>query len=210
MQLYLAYVSPNCRRPLAVAAHLGIDLEHVVVDFFKGEQKSPDYLAINPNGKIPTLVDGDLKLWESAAIMQYLADQKQANTLYPAELAARANVHRWMYWGLNHFGPAVGVFTWENFAKPTFGFGEPDQDRLANAKGDFATVAAILDAHLGENGPFVCGDEVTLADFGLAGAEHLWDRAQLPLDGHDNIIAWRARLNQVPAWQATAPEVPGG
>ncbi len=78
------------------------------------------------------------------------------------------------------------------------------------AKGDFATVAAILDTHLGENGPFVCGDEVTLADFGLAGAEHLWDRAQLPLDGHDNIIAWRARLNQVPAWQATAPEVPGG
>jgi len=94
MKLYSFPPSPNTWKVRAVAAHLGIPLEVEFVDLTKGASHSPDYLAINPTGRTPALVDGDFKLWESVAIMQYVAS-KTPNALWPDNARARADITRW-------------------------------------------------------------------------------------------------------------------
>ena len=94
--------SPNTWKVRAVAAHLGIPLEFEFVDLTKGASHTPGYLALNPTGRTPTLIDGDLKLWELTAIMQYLASRKP-NSLWPDDARARADIMRWQSWSLAHF-----------------------------------------------------------------------------------------------------------
>jgi glutathione S-transferase len=83
MILHTFVGSPNSRKVEAVILHLGLEVEIRNHDLFKGELRAPDYLAINPNAKVPTLVDGNFKLWESVAIMQYLAEKSGDDTLFP-------------------------------------------------------------------------------------------------------------------------------
>ena len=104
MKLYGFPPSPNTWKVRAVAAQLGIKLELQLVDLSKGEQRTPSYLALNPTGRTPTLVDGDFKLWESTAIMQYLAS-RSTNSLWPNDARVRADIMRWQSWQLQHFGP---------------------------------------------------------------------------------------------------------
>ena len=101
MKLYGFPGSPNTWKVRAVAAHLGLAVQDVLVDLGKGEQRAPDYLALNPTGRTPTLVYGDFVLWESAAIMQYLATQKP-NALWPEDTRTRADIMRWQSWHLQH------------------------------------------------------------------------------------------------------------
>ena len=81
-------------------------LDLVSVDLLKGAQRAPDYLALNPSGRTPTLVDGDFTLAESTAIMQYIA-AKTPNTLWPSDARARADISRWQCFGLAHLGQRV-------------------------------------------------------------------------------------------------------
>ena len=108
MQLYVIRGAPNSRKAEAVVAHLGLPVEQVELDIRKGEHKTADYLALNPNGLVPTLVDNDFILWESHAVMAYLADRFGAEGLYPKDLRLRAEVDRWMNWAQAHFGRAIG------------------------------------------------------------------------------------------------------
>jgi glutathione S-transferase len=102
MKLYGFSFSDNTWKVRAVAAHLGIALDDQLVDLSRGEQRAPDYLALNPTGRTPTLVDGDFVLWESNAIMQYLASGKP-NALWPDDARARADIARWQSWQLAHW-----------------------------------------------------------------------------------------------------------
>src|SRR5208282_545775 len=101
MKLYGFPPSTNTWKVRAVAAHLGIPLEVEIVDLSK--PRTPDYLALNPTGRTPTLVDRDFKLWESTAIMQYLASCT-ANSLWPNDSRKHADIMRWQSWGLAHWG----------------------------------------------------------------------------------------------------------
>ncbi|WP_253815910.1 glutathione S-transferase family protein [Vibrio coralliilyticus] len=83
MKLYAIVGSPNSRKVLAVINHLGLDIEIEYLDLFSGEHKQPEYVSLNPNAMVPTLVDGDVSLWESNAIIQYLAENSGINDLYP-------------------------------------------------------------------------------------------------------------------------------
>ena len=94
MRLYGFSASPRTWKVRAVAAQLDIPLEYVQLDAFRGENRTPQYLALNPTGRTPTLVDGDFVLWESDAIMQYLAS-KTPNTLWPDDARTRADIMRW-------------------------------------------------------------------------------------------------------------------
>src|SRR5262249_54179441 len=113
MKLYCFPPSPNTWKVRATAHQIGVPLELEIVDLTKGAQRKPEYLALNPTGRTPTLVDDGLTLWESSAIMQYLGD-KQKTPLWPNDSKARADIMRWQSWHLQHWGAAVTPFIFEN------------------------------------------------------------------------------------------------
>jgi glutathione S-transferase len=205
MKLYIIPGAPNCRRAEAVVHHLGANIDIEALDPRSGALRRDDFLAINPNGLVPVLEDGDFMLWESHAIMLYLANLHEAADLYPADLKARADVDRWLAWSIAHFNRAVGAVVWEIVAKPFFGLGEADAEAVAKGKESFHRCAPILEARLAETGAFVHGQGVTLADYSLATFEAYWRAAGLPLDPYPAIRAWGTRLGEIEAWRKSAP-----
>lgn len=201
MKYYMDPGSGSCRRVSAVARHLGIELEEVFVDLLKGENQSSEYLAINPNGMAPALVDGDVVLWEAAAIMIYLAEKVGETKLWPRG-AARYDVLRWMFWAAEHFRQPAPIYFEERLAARFMG--QPaDESRIAEANRRLIRFTPILDAHL-ENRSYVVGNHVTLADFDLAAPLSQMPRTAVPYHEYANIMRWHERLTEeVPAWGET-------
>jgi glutathione S-transferase len=202
MKLYFHPLSSNARRVRLVAHHLGLQLEEELVDLAKGAQKKPEYLALNPNGKVPTLVDGDLKLWESYAIMIYLCEKSGRRELYPDELAARTEINRWLFWAANELGPQIARLNFENMLKPMLNLGVPDPARVQEYESAFKSTAAVLDAQLGQR-EYVAGPRLSLADLGLVASFASRVPAKLPVSGYPNILKWLAKIEALPAYQAT-------
>jgi len=205
MKLYSMHNSNNCRRANATLLHLGLDVEVIEQNLPAGDLKKPAYAAINPNQKVPTLVDGDLHLWESRAIMQYLASQKP-NTLWPDDAKKRADIARWQFWEAVHLSRGTTPFAFEKLFKKIFLKQEPDPAALAAAEKELHATAPILNAAL-ESHPWITGDELTLADFSVGGCFSYAEAAGLPWQDYKNIHAWWARLGELPAWKATAPKL---
>jgi glutathione S-transferase len=204
MKLYAFPPSPNTWKVRAVAAHLGLPLELVLVNLGKGEQRAPAYLALNPTGRTPTLVDGDFVLWESTAIMQYLAG-REPNLLWPDDARARADIMRWQSWHLQHWGPeACGPLLLERVVKRIFNMGAADAAVVAKATDAFHREAAVLDAHLSKQRHLV-GDDPTLADFSVAAPLAYAAEAELPISSYPRLREWSGRILGLPAWRDTAP-----
>ena len=108
LRIHFHPASYNARRTLAVAFHVGAPVEVVICDLMSGAQGSPEFRALNPNGLVPVLEDGDFVLWESMAITQYLAE-KYPSSMWPADARIRADITRWQAWDLAHFGRAADV-----------------------------------------------------------------------------------------------------
>jgi len=204
MKLYMNARSPNVRRVRLTAAVLGLSLEEKTLDLARGEHRSPDYLAINPNGAIPTLVDGDFVLTESRAIVQYLASKKPEAGLLPRDEAAHADVTRWQFWDASHFSPQLGTITFEKIIKPMLGLGEPDARRVDEALGNFRRFAAVLNKRLDGN-PYVVGTALTIADLTLASSLMYAKEVDLPLSEFPTIAAWFARITELDGWKQTTP-----
>ena len=202
MKLYHHPASPNSRKVLAVAKHLGVPLDLERVDIMKGEQQGAAFLAVNPNGMVPALVDGDLRLWESNAIMAYVAGKKDS-ALWPRS-DARYDIMRWQSWELAHFGPACSIFIAENMIKPMMGQ-EPDKTRLDEGRKELARFAGVLDAHLTSRA-YLVGDALTLADFSVAAVLGYASAAKIPLGDYASVRKWLGRLDEIPAWKETAPQ----
>ena len=183
---------------------LDIPVTLKLVDLAKGEQRTPEYRRLNPNGKVPTLVDGDLVLWESHAIMTYLADKTPGNPLYPQHLEKRADVNRWLYWSSGHFIPPIGTLNFENMLKPRFGLGAPDAARVKQAEDDLKLYAGILDQHL-KTRHWVSNDEFSLADISLACPLMSTLPAKLPVQQFEHLQSWLGRVQVLDAWQRTNP-----
>ncbi len=203
MRLYHHPFSPNARRVVMTALHLGLPIELVSVDLAKGEQRRPHFLRMNPSGKVPVLQDGDFYLSESHAIMQYLADKTPDQTLYPPDLRARADVNRWMFWSAQHFQPATSVLVWERLVKGLLGLGAPDPLEEQRGEKLVAELAEMLDAHLSDRA-WLCGASLTLADLAVAAPLGYTEAARLPVTGLASLEAWLARIEQLEAWKKTA------
>lgn len=203
MRLYHHPMSSNARRAVMTALHLGTKVDLVVVDLAKGEQRAPEYLKKNPNGKVPVLDDDGFLLWESNAIMQYLADKTPGQTVYPNELRARADVNRWLFWSAHHFAPAVGVLGWENLIKPMIGAGDPDPAMVQYGEKLVTDHARVLDAHL-DGKKWIAQDRVTLADLAIATPLMVIERAKLPVNGFANVMTWLRRVEGLEAWKKTS------
>jgi len=203
IELYVFPPSPRAFKVMAVANHLGIDWTLHPVDLVKGEQKSPEFAALNPNMRMPVLKDGDYVLWESNAIGQYLASKKPGSGLLPSDERARLDVTRWQFWDLAHWDPACATFIFEYVVKPVvLASGEPDMVAIARGTEAFCRVADVLDGHL-KGRKFVTGDTLTLADFSLGSAMTLAELAHYPLAPYGEIKRWYSTVSALPAWQKT-------
>jgi glutathione S-transferase len=203
MKLYFHPMSPNVRRVRLTAAVLGIQFEEHVLDMGKGAHKSPEYLAINPNGAVPTLVDGDFVLTESRAIMQYLASQKPESGLLPRDEKLRADVTRWQFWDSSHFSPVMASIAFEKLLKSMFGMGDPDLAKIEEGLKSFRKWGAVLNARL-EGRTYIVGDSLTVADLTLAASMMNAHRAEVPVAEFANVEAWFQRIAALDAWKASA------
>lgn len=203
MHLYHHPYSSNARRVTMVAQHLGIPLDLVEINLASADDRRR-LNEVNPNSKIPVLLDDGFTLTESCAIMQYLADSKPGQTLYPLDPLARADVNRWLFWSVQHFSPAVGVIVWQNVWKKMVEGTDPDPVELARGTRELERFAAVLDAHLAGR-EWLCGDAITLADFANAAPLMYIAMARVPVTQHANLMAWLGRMQQLPAWRDTEP-----
>jgi glutathione S-transferase len=192
----------NPRKACAVARYLGSPVEYMRVDLGAGEQRRPEYLALNPNGKVPTLVDGDRVIWEADAIMCYLSD-KAGSDLWPKG-DRQIDVVRWLSWDARHFTRHAGTLYFQNLIKPALKLGDPDPAAVAEATGYFRQFATVLNDHL-RGRRFVVGDGVTVADFALATSLPYAEPAGLPLRDFLEVERWHARLEEIPAWREPFP-----
>ncbi|MEO8884199.1 MAG: glutathione S-transferase family protein [Devosia sp.] len=204
MKLYNSNLSPNALRTRAVIFELDLDPEIVNIDISKGENRTPEYLKLNPNGKVPTLVDGKVVIWESRAINAYLAALNPGHDLNPAGPARRAAVDQWSYWQAIHLGPAMQKIAFERVQKKLYGRGEPDEGAIAGELKTVGELLSILDAALAGK-DWIAGT-LSLADFAIATTFMFRRPAQLGVEAHANAAAWIERLEARPSWvKAVAP-----
>lgn len=203
MRLYHHPMSLNARRAVMTALHLGVEVDLVVVDLARGEQRRPDFLRLNPAGKVPVLEDDGFALSESHAIMAYLADKTPGQTVYPQALQARADVNRWLFWSAHHLTPSVGILNWENFVKGLIGQGGPDPALVKWGEAMVSEHARVLDAHLAGK-TWIAGDRLTLADLAIAAPFMSIKEAKLPVSDHRHLLAWFGRVQELDAWKKTS------
>jgi glutathione S-transferase len=202
MDFYMNPLSPNCRKVDAVAKQIGVQLNTKIVDVRKGEHRSPAYLAINPNGMIPALVDGDVTLWESNVIQCYIASKNESD-LWPRS-NLRYEIRRWQAWELAHFGAAARQLIFQRVLKPLFGICQADVARCQDEEQSFRRFAAVFDAQL-KGKRFVVGDQLTVADFCIAPSLGYAVLARIPIAEFPQIQRWLKSLDDQPGWRATTP-----
>lgn len=202
MRLHYHPASTCSRRVLMVAHHLKIKVDLVSVNLFKGEQNSPEFLKLNPNHRVPVLEKDGFILWESYAIMQYLADMVSGQTIYPSEPHARADVNRWLFWCGQYFMPGVSILNWENSIKSMAGIGLPDPIEVAHGEQLLMDAAKVLDAHLGDR-EWICGTGLSLADFAIAAPIADQHRAKFPVADLHNLQRWFMQVQSLDSWVKT-------
>ncbi len=204
MELHIVNGSNNCRKAQATWRHLKLDVEEVLRDISTGELRTDAYLALNPNGRVPTLVDGEVVIWESNAICQYLATKAGDETFYPSDPALRVDIHRWQFWEMAHYNRHLGTIAFETIFKPLFMKAEPDVAAVEEARGFFARFASVLEARL-DGRSFIIGAAVSVADFSTGSLGGFVRGLDISIEDYPNIAAWYERLNDIPAWAETAP-----
>ncbi|WP_020590738.1 glutathione S-transferase family protein [Kiloniella laminariae] len=201
--MYILYHYPysqHARRVVSLleAAGLPYELRHVAME--KQEYLSPEYLAINPNHQLPTLLDGDIKIHESNAILRYLCFKHELNDWYPADLAARAGVEQWLDWNQCRFGPAVVDLV---LNKVFMGEGG---DKAAVARGEekLKELLPILASGL-RGKEFLAGEKPSIADLSVgSNVFHLGFADALPQQ--PEIEIWFGRVSALKGFVASLPE----
>ena len=203
MKLYY-FETLNPRKACAVARYLNSPVEFVRVDLGKGEHKKPEFLAINPNGKVPALVDGDRRLWEANAIMAHLARAADSD-LWPRD-DRQIELTRWLSWNADHFTRHAGTLYFQHIIKPALLRAEPDPKAVEEAISFLRPFAQVLNDHL-RGRKYLLGDTLTIADFAVGVTLPYAEKAKIPVDEFPEIERWHARLNELPAWRQPFPEM---
>jgi len=168
---------------------LGVEFESVLVDLVAGEHRRPEFLKINPAGKVPVLIDGDRVLTESVAIVLYLAEKYPERGLLPSDLALRGQVYRWLLFAATELEQPLWRITRHTSLYP-------EAQRLAGdvvlARQEFEAMAAVLEEHL-RGRPYLVGDAVTVADFVMAYTLD-WANEDALLDSAPHLKAYLERM----------------
>jgi glutathione S-transferase len=202
LKIYAFPLSPRSFKVLWGANQIGVPFELKLVDFSKGGQNAPEFLALNPNGRAPVIDDGGYVLWESNAILEYLASLKAESGLLSADPRARLAVTKWLYWESAHWDPACAIFAFERVVKALFGRGEPVQSEIDRGTQMFERIGKVLDGALAQH-RYVAGEHLTVADISLGASLCIADQARFPIDEYRNIQRWKADLASLPSWAKT-------
>jgi glutathione S-transferase len=196
-------MSSNTRRAALVLEHLAIPYELASINL--GDQADRSRLVkLNPNNKIPVLEHGDFLLWESHAIMQYVASQAPGQTIYPLDPRGRADVDRWLFWLNAHFAAPLGTLGWERVWKKFATGQDGDPAAIARGEADWHVVAKIAEHHLADRS-WLSGDAMTIADLSIAATLANAAMYKAPLDPYPQLRAIHDRVAKLPAWKATTP-----
>jgi glutathione S-transferase len=203
MKLY-HFPSPNPQKISFALHELGLECEIVPVDLTKGEQRKPEFLALNPFGRVPVLVDGDLKLWESHAILAYLGDK--TGKLWPTTAAGRADALRWLFFLSGHISPSATDLVFNRIAVKLLGI-PGDQDAIARGEKALPGVIGIVGGQLAK-GKWMLGNEFSLVDCAYTPVLNAIEKAGFGYRDFPKVQAYVDECRSRSAWKET-PKVPG-
>jgi glutathione S-transferase len=180
-------------RVIWIAKELGLAYEHIPTEIGAAGARQPDYLAINPNGRVPAIDDGGFILWESLAITLYLAKKHSAGHLYPATLEGEAKAWQWSLWSVQEVDRGVNIWSLHAVRLPPE---ERDAGRLAEAIKVLEPPFKVLDGALGRRG-YLLGDAFTVADLNVAAV--ISRAIDMDLSATPQLAAWLRRCLERPA-----------
>src|SRR6266568_856248 len=203
MKLY-HFPSPNPQKVRFALLELGLECEIVPVDLTKGEHRKPEFLALNPYGRVPVLTDGELTLWESHAILAYLGDK--TGTMWPTSAAGRADALRWLFFLSGHISPSASDLAFNRIAAKLLGL-PSDEDAIARGEKALPAVISILEGQLAHS-KWLLGDAFTLVDCAYGPVLNVIEEAGFSFGAFPKVRAYLDALRSRPAWKET-PKLPG-
>jgi glutathione S-transferase len=180
-------------RALWVAKEVGIDYEHLPIEIGDTGAKTPEFLAINPNGRLPVIVDGDFVLFESLAITMYLAKKHSPGQLYPGTLEGEARAWQWTMWAVTEVDRGVNIWSLHAVRLPE---AERDAAKREEALKVLVSPFKVLDAAVSKQ-PYLLGNDFTVADLNVAAV--ISRAVDMDLSASPNIKAWLTRCLERPA-----------
>ena len=195
LKIWGRITSINVQKVVWCADELGLAYERIDVGGAFGGTKTPEYLAMNPNSYVPTLQEDGFTLYESNAIVRYLAGRDEAARLWPKDLRARADSDRWMEWQSNTFSPAMRDAFWQLIRTPE---AERDAAAIEKSRGSAERLAVILDGQLARH-EYLTPIGFTIADIVVGCSAHRWLNLPVARPKLANLERWYALLKSRPA-----------
>jgi len=189
--------SSNVQKVLWTCAELGIPYEREDVGMQFGRNKEPEYLAMNPNGLVPTIVDDGLVLWESNVIVRYLVAKHGSGKLWPADPAERAAADKWMDWSNTVLDRRFGACFIGLVRTPPE---KRDNAQIQASRDETAAALAMLDQALGKT-KYVGGAQFTMGDIPLGPTAYRWHNLPIKRENFPNLRGWYERMTQRPAFR---------
>jgi glutathione S-transferase len=203
LRIYATPLSANGRKVLAVCHELGLSAEIHIVNVYRGEGRTAEYLAINPTGKIPTLVDGDFVLFESNAILIYLAEGYGKSRLWSTDSKARGRIAQWLFWESAHWQPSLSALLSEHVGHRLLPQAIPRPRSAPDwNSASLQPLLKTLQTTLSVDA-FLTGSHATIADFSVAGMCTYLRVAGFPFHAFPAISRWYARIEGFDSWRAT-------
>ena len=188
--------SSNVQKVVWLCKEIGLAFERTDIGGPYGGNDQPEYLNLNPNGLVPTVIDDGFVLWESNACLQYLGANHAVGTWYPTDLKARARANQWMDWSLGVLAPAhVPVFH-GLIRTPA---DQQDPEKIARGRDTWSSKMAMLDAHLSDNA-YIAGDAITMGDIPPAILSYRWFNLDIKREDQPNLRRWYEAVAERPAF----------
>jgi glutathione S-transferase len=197
MKVYGRSNSINVMKVMWCSAELGLEVERIDLGGPFGGNDAPAYRKKNPNGKVPTLEDGDFILWESNAILRYLVEAHGGEPWLPGDVQSRGLAHQWTEWSTTEVAPQMFVIFWQLVRTVV------EKREMAKVEQALLTVApiwGILDSHLLDRA-YVLGDSPSMADIPLGAYAYRWFEMPIERPRLANLEAWYERLKERPAFR---------
>jgi len=198
------FPSPNPQKVKFALLELGLEAETVSVDLTKGEQRQQEFLALNPFGRVPVLIDGDLTLWDSHAIVAYLGDK--SGKLWPSSAAGRADALRWLFFLAAHISQPASELAFNRIAAKLLGL-PSDQEAIARGEKALPAVIGVAEEQLARRA-WIMGDNFTLVDCAYGPILSVIDKAGFSLSRYPSVQRYLDEIRSRAAWKET-PKLPG-